>query len=451
MRFSHKFRLYDSKKNHRLDDIIDLAGRAYNHEIALRRRWWRLFGKKNAEYNKTLKESCGMKLTKDEEKELKSKLKPVHISTYTMQKHIAKLKGYRKEDKAKWAPCVKKDPRKKHFGWMNDIPSQALQNISERIAEGYRLFFDSVKERKGRKVRLPSFKKVDNYKSYTLKAAGWKLLAKGLIDIGGVLYRFIESRPITGEIKTVTIKRDKCGHYYLCFSCEVDIVFPMDRYMTGKIAGLDAGVSTFLTLAEYDALTGKETVRKLDAPLYYKHALRHLATLGRNFSRRLVAYEKLVDEAARKWEKDGRKGQKPVVPHSNRFYYAYDGLVKFHKHISDSRADWQWKLAKELATAYDIIYIEDLNFRGWQRNWGRKVSDLAPGEFFATLEFACKKYGCALVRHKWNFPSTQTCHSCGHRLRGENKLGPKDREWTCPKCGVHHDRDENAAINILRG
>ena len=425
MRFSHKFRLYDSKKNRRLDGIIDLAGSAYNHEIALRRRWWRLFGKKNAE--------------------------PVHISAYTMQKHIAKLKGYRKGDKEKWAPGVRKDPRKKHFGWMNDIPSQALQNISERIAEGYRLFFDSVKERKGRKVRLPSFKKVDNYKSYTLKAAGWKLLGKGLIDIGGVPYRFIESRPMIGEIKTVTIKRDKCGHYYLCFSCEVDIVFPMDRYMTGKIAGLDAGVSTFLTLAEYDALTGRETVRKLDAPLYYRHALRHLATLGRNFSRRLVAYEKLVDEAERKWEENGRKGQKPVVPHSNRFYYAYDDLTKFHKHISDSRADWQWKLAKELATAYDIIYIEDLNFRGWQRNWGRKVSDLAPGEFFAKLEFACKKYGCALVRHKWNFPSTQTCHSCGHRLTGENKLGPKDREWTCPKCGVHHDRDENAAINILRG
>ena len=93
MRFSHKFRLYDSKKNHRLDGIIDLAGSAYNHEIALRRRWWRLFGKKNAEYNKTLKESCGGKLTKDEEKELKTQLKPVHISAYTMQKHIAKLQG----------------------------------------------------------------------------------------------------------------------------------------------------------------------------------------------------------------------------------------------------------------------------------------------------------------------------------------------------------------------
>ena len=77
--------------------------------------------------------------------------------------------------------------------------------------------------------------------------------------------------------------------------------------------------------------------------------------------------------------------------------------------------------------------------------------DTAPAGFLLKLGFECRKNGYMLVERPWHFASTQTCHACGHRLTGDNKLGLEDREWTCPKCGKHHDRDENAAINILRG
>ena len=85
------------------------------------------------------------------------------------------------------------------------------------------------------------------------------------------------------------------------------------------------------------------------------------------------------------------------------------------------------------------------------RIWGRKTSDVGPGGFFLKLEHECAKNGCSLVKRDKYFASTQTCSECGHRLEGENRLTLKDREWTCPECGEEHNRDENAAINILTG
>ena len=112
----------------------------------------------------------------------------------------------------------------------------------------------------------------------------------------------------------------------------------------------------------------------------------------------------------------------------------------------NSRTDWQWKLAHEICRAYDNIFVEDLNLTGMCRRWGRKMHDLAHGRFVEILCRVADKYGCTVWRIDRFYPSSRMCE-CGYR---NDMLSLSDREWVCPQCGTTHDRDLNAARNILR-
>ena len=158
MVITYKYKLYRAKKNKRLHQTITLAGRAYNHCIALHKRYYRLTGR--------------------------------HLNQYALMAHLAKLK---------------KRPK---YKWLKLIPSQALQDIVQRIEKGYSLFFKSVRGEIGLKVRPPTFKKSRKYTSFTLKQAGWKLLGDNRIQINGASHKFAKDREPIGQIKTVTIKRD---------------------------------------------------------------------------------------------------------------------------------------------------------------------------------------------------------------------------------------------------
>ena len=199
MRRSFRFKIYRSRNSRYLDQQIDVAGIIYNHCIALHRRYYRLFGK-NLNINK-------------------------------LQKHITKLKKLAR------------------YQFWKNVGSQAIQEITERIKKGYDRFFDNVKARKEGKtkerVSPPKFRKVRKYKSFTLKQAGWKLEDNGVLVIRKRRYKYAKSREIEGTIKTVNIKRDAVGDFWVSFSC--DIVETLSRAMTGKSAGFDFGLKTFLT------------------------------------------------------------------------------------------------------------------------------------------------------------------------------------------------------------
>lgn len=215
MYYTLKYRLRDSNKNKRLDETINLAGRAYNHVIALHKRWFRLFGKKNLEANIAFEKTYGRKPDKK-----KGEVRTTYIPVFTMNDHLK----YLKDTKA--------------FAWLKKIPSQALQNVAERIDEGYQRFFDAKKDNPRRKISPPSFKRVRNYRSFTLKkTSGWKVLGKGKVRLNKADYRIFESRPITGEIKTVTVLRNALGHYYVCFACETEESQSEIRAVTGQTAG----------------------------------------------------------------------------------------------------------------------------------------------------------------------------------------------------------------------
>ena len=135
------------------------------------------------------------------------------------------------------------------------------------------------------------------------------------------------------------------------------------------------------------------------------------------------------------------------VKGSGRWWRCVRQLSRLYRHVANQRKDWHWKLATDLCKRFDTIVLETLNIDGMKRLWGRKVSDLAFYQFVQILAYKCQKH----KRHffqigQWT-ATTKPCSNCGHR--NEN-LTLSDRQWTCPECGTHHDRDVNAAINILR-
>ena len=122
-------------------------------------------------------------------------------------------------------------------------------------------------------------------------------------------------------------------------------------------------------------------------------------------------------------------------------------LAKLHYRIENQRADFQWKLAHMLCKYNSVIAIEDLNLKGMQKMWGRKVSDLGYGEFVKKLEYIAGKYDTSVIKIGRFEASSQICHCCGYKNSETKSLAI--REWVCPVCGTTHDRDINAAINIL--
>ena len=312
------------------------------------------------------------------------------LNVYALMKHLTKLK---------------KLP--KYSDW-NSLGSQAIQDIAQRIDKGYKLFFRNREH--GIKSSPPSFKKVKKYKSFTLKQAGYKLYSDNRIKIGDRIYKYHKSREIEGKVKTVTVKRDSLGDLYIYVVCETSNNEILPR--TGKSVGYDFGLKMFLTASD-----GKNIV----SPEFFKQSQKQIAKLNRELSKK-------------------QKG-------SNHYKQAKRRLAKAHKRLADKRRDFHFKLALKLASEYATICIEDLNIKAMQKLWGRKISDLSHSSFVNILKYQCSKTGSTVIEIPRFYPSSKTCSACEF-VYEELTLG--DRKWTCPNCGILHDRDLNAATNIHR-
>jgi putative transposase len=308
-----------------------------------------------------------------------------HLNCAKLQAHIAKL-------------------RKRKPFWQQ-VGSQAVQDICQRIEKAYQLFFKHHK--KG--VRPPNFKKVKRYKSFTLKQAGYKFLGGNRLKIGSRVYQFWNSREIEGTVKTMTIKRTPLGELFMVIVVD-DGIEPQTKFETGKIAGFDFGFKTFLTCSEGF---------QIDAPEFLKQSLNAIRKASCQHSTK-------------------QKG-------SNNREQARLNLARKHEDVANRRSDWFWKLAHDLTDKFDVLCFETLNLKGMKRLWGRKVSDLALGEFLQILEWVAKKKDKPVVYIDPWYPSSKTCSGCGHLLESLDLLV---RRWRCPCCHAENDRDENASINI---
>ena len=175
---------------------------------------------------------------------------------------------------------------------------------------------------------------------------------------------------------------------------------------------MDFGLKHFLNLDDGSVI---------DSPEWYKASLKELQRIQRHISR--------------------------CKPGSNNRKKAIKELDRIYRKICNQRTDWFFKAAYQLIADYAIICIENLNLAGMQKLWGRKINDIAFGEFVKILEWTASNCGTEVVKIDRFAPSSKRCSRCGYIYP---KLTLKQRQWDCPSCGTHHERDVNAAINICR-
>ena len=319
------------------------------------------------------------------------------LSYAKMSKHLTKLKALAKY---------------KHW----HIPySWCVQNVLKRLAQSFR-------EMRTLKRGHPQFKSCKKHKGMTF--SGEQVKIEKLLDtqkhernhptyhicLNGRWYRFALHREVRGEIKQVQVTRDALGDVYITVTEDDSEVIYEPK--TGHAEGFDFGIKDFLTGSD-----GK----RYTSPMFYRQNADKLAKTQREHSRKVKG-------------SNNRERSRKVVAH-------------IHKKTANQRADHHWKLAIDLCRNFDIMFFEDLNLDGMKHLWGQQVSDLAFGEFLVKLKHQSKKRIRSVLKiDRWT-PSTKCCSVCEYHNKD---LTLADREWTCRSCDTHLDRDQNAAINILK-
>jgi putative transposase len=210
---------------------------------------------------------------------------------------------------------------------------------------------------------------------------------------------------------TVTVSRDPCGRWYVSFT--VDVADPEQLPAAGAMVGVDLGIKDFAVTSDG---------QKIPNP-------RHLERKARNLAR----YQRWLARCQRGSANRARARAK---------------VARAHRKVRAARTDFLHKTSTRLVRGHDVIVIEDLAVANMVRNrsLARAISDCGWGTFRQMVEYKAARYGRhVVVIGRW-YPSSKTCSSCGHLLA---ELSLKTRHWTCPSCGTRHDRDINAAKNIL--
>lgn len=289
------------------------------------------------------------------------------------------------------------------------IGSQVLGDVLSRVALAYDAFFRRLKA--GQTPGYPRFKPWQRYDSLTFRrGCGWKLNGDRVTMQGIGTFRLRLSRPILGTIKTVTLRRDAVGDWFVTFSCD-DVpqnILPDTR----ESIGVDVGLASFLTTSNGE-LVGN--------PRHFRTAQAKLARAGRRVSKR-------------------RKG-------SNRRRKAVRVLARHYRTVQRQRRDFHFKTARSLVQKYDHIAIEDLNVRGLSRGMlAKSVNDAGWSQFIEALRVKAEEAGRVITAVNPSGTS-QVCSGCGCEPRVRKTLSV--RVHHCPECGLTIDRDWNAAINIL--
>lgn len=301
--------------------------------------------------------------------------------------------------------------------WLGEVSSVALVQSVRDARRAYRNWFDSMaKRRRGRRVGRPRFKsRKDHRQSFRLTRNGFTLRPNGKLavaKVGEVRVRW--SRDLPSEPSSVTIIREPDGSYYASFVIEVP---PAPLPPTAQEAGVDLGVAQLATVAT-------TTGQRIDVanPRHLRRKLRKLARLEREKARR-----------AKGGANRAKTRRKIAIQHGK---------------LARTRRDYHHKQALALIRENQAIYVEDLNVAGMlgNRRLARAISDAGWAQFVRLLEEKANRYR-RLVRKvdRW-LPSSKTCSTCGTVV---DVLPLSVRTWTCPRCQARHDRDYNAALNIL--
>ena len=317
-------------------------------------------------------------------------------------------------------PSIKELKEIHGFDFLKLSPSCCQQQTIRHFQQTKKQFFN-----KKRKIKIgpPKFKKKGVSKDsisfsgsgiYTNKNNEIRLVGLGKLKLRGEINLDSLDR---NKIKTITISKDKCNHYYVSVCYEVEVEYEERDFKLrdkSKSIGLDLGLTHFLIDSQ-----GK----KIDNPKFLRNELEKLKYLDRCLSRK-------------------KKG-------SNSYKKCKLKRAKLFKKITNKRNYFFHCISKSLIENFDFIYIEDLSIKNMIKNrkLSRAISDVSWSRFVSILSYKCDWNGVKLHKiNKW-FASSKTCSLCGYQI---DKLDLSIREWVCPDCGEVHDRDINAAKNILK-
>jgi putative transposase len=322
------------------------------------------------------------------------------------------------------------DLKNNTYDWLNEPPISVLQNSLKDLFTARKNFFSG-------QCDYPNFKNKYSHQSarinnilsnpksknpqYTIQLDQNK--HKILIPkLGWVNY--YRSHRLYGKITSATISKDPDGYYYISLQTEND--YEVKQTTTIKEIGVDLGLKSFIVTSDGD---------KIDAPKFFKKSKQKLAREQKKFNRKNFKPVEAQDGAFDRVSSNRRNKQRLVV-------------AKIHKKISNQRSNFSHNLSSKLINENQVISLETLSVKNMIKN--RKLSaaiaDASWGEFTRQLEYKAKWNNKTILRIGRFEPSTKTCHKCGNV---KEDLTLKDRSWNCENCKTLHDRDLNAAINIL--
>ncbi len=297
--------------------------------------------------------------------------------------------------------------------WLAEVSSVVLQQAVADLNTAYRNFFNSLTgKRKGRRVAPPRFRsRKDNRQAIRFTAnARFKVLDNGrlrLPKVGDV--RVAWSRDLPAEPSSVAVIRDAAGRYFASFVVEVS---DPDRVPGTAEVGIDLGLMSFAVRSDGEII---------DNPRFLRKAERRLRRAQQALSRK----------------PKGSANRKKAVRK----------VARIHAVVRDTRRDWLHKASTAIVRENQAIFVEDLAVAGLARTrLAKSVHDAGWSAFVGMLEYKAHRYGRTFAKVDRWAPTSQMCSACGD---GGSKKPLKVREWTCTTCGTRHDRDVNAASNIL--